>query len=260
MRRFLIGMLLATTVASPLAAQERQWPGGDRREARQGRSEMRQNPVDAGQDRRAMRERRADVARDGNRGDWRGERQEARRDWREQRRDTQETRREAQAIRDGRTAAALEQARERARDRREERRDDRREDRRDWRDERRDDRRDWRENRRDDRRDWRWDDGRWHRDWRNDRRYDWRDWRTHNRDRFRPGRYYAPQGLSYRRWYSGHRIDPWFYSRSYWIVDPWYYRLPPAHGHYRWVRYYDDVMLVDIRRGIVIDIIYSFFW
>ena len=28
----------------------------------------------------------------------------------------------------------------------------------------------------------------------------------------------------------------------------------------RWVRNYDDLMLVDIRRGIVIDVIRGFYW
>jgi hypothetical protein len=36
--------------------------------------------------------------------------------------------------------------------------------------------------------------------------------------------------------------------------------LPPAYGPYRWVRYYDDVLLVDIRSGYVVDMINNFFW
>ena len=38
------------------------------------------------------------------------------------------------------------------------------------------------------------------------------------------------------------------------------YRLPPAWGPYRWVRYWDDALLVDTRTGMVVDVIYSFFW
>jgi len=134
------------------------------------------------------------------------------------------------------------------------------------------DRRDWDRDGRDGRnwnRNWttdrnRWTDNRrdrWDRDWRNDRRYDWRDYRKHNRSAYRLPRYVAPRGgYSYRRWSPGYRWDPWFYSSSYWISDPWYYRLPPAYGGYRWVRYYDDAVLVDIRNGEIIDIIYSFFF
>ena len=42
-------------------------------------------------------------------------------------------------------------------------------------------------------------------------------------------------------------------------MDPWYYRLPPAYDDYRWVRYFDDVMLIDLRSGEIVDIIYDFF-
>ena len=31
-------------------------------------------------------------------------------------------------------------------------------------------------------------------------------------------------------------------------------------GPYRWVRYYDDALLVDIYSGEVVDVIYDFFW
>ena len=37
------------------------------------------------------------------------------------------------------------------------------------------------------------------------------------------------------------------------------YRLPPADGPYRWVRYYGDVLLVDVRNGYVVDVIHDFF-
>jgi hypothetical protein len=51
-----------------------------------------------------------------------------------------------------------------------------------------------------------------------------------------------------------------FYGSNYWINDPWQYRLPPVYGPYRWVRYYDDVLLVDVYSGEVVDVIYDFFW
>ena len=43
------------------------------------------------------------------------------------------------------------------------------------------------------------------------------------------------------------------------IADPWRYRLPPARGYQRWVRHYDDVLLVDVRRGVVIQVIRGFY-
>ena len=98
--------------------------------------------------------------------------------------------------------------------------------------------------------------------WRTDRRYGWQDYRQRNRSVYRVPRYYGPRGYaySYRRWSPGYRIQPYFYGSSYWISDPWYYRLPPAYEPYRWVRYYDDVLLIDITTGLIEDIIYDFFW
>lgn len=51
-----------------------------------------------------------------------------------------------------------------------------------------------------------------------------------------------------------------FYSSRYWIDDPWQYRLPDVYGPYRWVRYYDDALLVDVYSGEVVDVIHDFFW
>ena len=105
-----------------------------------------------------------------------------------------------------------------------------------------------------------WDDRRGFSDWRNDRRYDWRGWRDRNRSLFRGPRYVAPRGYAYRPFSIGFRLDPFFYGRGYWLDDPYQYRLPPAYGPYRWVRYFDDVLLVDVNSGIVVDAINQFFW
>lgn len=103
--------------------------------------------------------------------------------------------------------------------------------------------------------------GSWNQGWRNDRRYDWRGYRNTHRSYFSPGRYYSPyRNHRYSRFSIGLYIGSGWYGPSYWINDPWYYRLPPAYGDYRWVRYYDDVLLVDIRTGYVVDVIYDFFW
>lgn len=104
----------------------------------------------------------------------------------------------------------------------------------------------------------RWD----HNGWRNDKRYDWRRYREYNRHIYRPGRYYAPYGwhYGYRRFATGVYLDSMLWGSGYWLDDPWYYRLPPAYGPYRWTRYYNDVLLVDTRTGYVVDVIYSFFW
>lgn len=102
----------------------------------------------------------------------------------------------------------------------------------------------------------RWDNG-----WRGNNRYDWYAYRSHNRDVFRMGYYRSPyRDWSYRRLGVGFFLDSLFYADSYWIGDPWRYRLPEVYGPYRWVRYYDDVLLVDTYSGEVVDVIYDFFW
>ena len=101
----------------------------------------------------------------------------------------------------------------------------------------------------------------WDRGWRNDNRYNWQSYRSSNRNLYRATRYYSPyNNWSYRRLNVGFRLDSLFFGSRYWINDPVSYRLPAAYGQYRWVRYYDDVLLVDIYTGQVVDAIYDFYW
>ena len=113
-------------------------------------------------------------------------------------------------------------------------------------------------------RDGRYRDGHHHWDrraWRGNDRYNWYRHRASNRGLYRLGRYYAPhRGYSYNRINIGFSIGRPFYGNRYWISDPWRYRLPEVYGPYRWVRYYDDVLLVDVYSGEVVDVIYDFFW
>jgi len=109
----------------------------------------------------------------------------------------------------------------------------------------------------------RWNDQRrWSSSWRNDRRYDWRSHRTQYRSIYRMPAYYAPYGWNrgYTRFSIGIFLNNILFDQNYWIDDPYYYRLPPAYGWLRWVRYYDDALLVDIRDGYVVDVIHDFFW
>ena len=101
---------------------------------------------------------------------------------------------------------------------------------------------------------------RWTRNWHRDSRYDWRRYRDGNRSIFRLGFYYDPFGSNYRSWSIGSFLYPSYYGSSYWLNDPWQYRLPPAYGPYRWVRYWNDALLVNIYTGEVVDVIHSFFW
>lgn len=101
----------------------------------------------------------------------------------------------------------------------------------------------------------------WNRGWRNDNRYDWQRYRYSNRNLFRSGGYYAPyRNYRYNRLSIGIILDSLFYSNRYWLNDPYQYRLPAAPYGTQWVRYYDDVVLVDTYTGEVIDVIENFFW
>ena len=112
-------------------------------------------------------------------------------------------------------------------------------------------RQDLREARREYREDLRDRDRRWARD-------DWRGYRNQNRALYARGQWRAP--FRYNQWRPGARIAPSYYAQRYWINDPWRYRLPPARANARWVRHYNDVILVDYRRGIVLDVIRNFYW
>ena len=113
---------------------------------------------------------------------------------------------------------------------------------------------------RDDWRDRRADTGAWRPDWRRDPRYDWQRYRDRNRSIFRIGLYVDPFGWGYRPISYGWQLQPNYFADRYWISNPAYYSLPAVGWPYRWVRYYDDALLVDVRDGRVVDVINSFFW
>ena len=100
----------------------------------------------------------------------------------------------------------------------------------------------------------------WNGNWRSDHRYDWRKHRNRHRSLFQFGFYYDPFGWGYRSYSIGWRMWPSYYRSSYWLNDPGMYRLPYAPPGTRWIRYYDDALLVDTWDGQVVDVIYDFFW
>jgi hypothetical protein len=271
MRKVIAALLAAATMATPALAQRD--PGGGGMQARGERSErggggerrqfaregMRQalsprNEASRPERREARQERRQD------RQEFRQERRDDRQGFRQERRDDRQDFRQGDVTR-------REFRRDRAQDVREYQRD-RAGDIRDFRRDRWDDRQNFRRDRLQDGRrfgwdnDRRWNGDRWNQGWRQDRRYNWQDWRFRNRNAYRLPRYYASPGwgFGYRRFGLGVILSAPLFSQNYWIDDPYNYRLPPAYGSYRWVRYYDDVLLVDIRDGRVVDVIHDFFW
>jgi hypothetical protein len=281
MRKVIAALLAAATLATPALAQrdrggEGMQPRGEdtirdnderRAVARAGmRQALSPRNEASRQERREWRQERRD-----DRQDFRGERRDDRQGFRQERREDrqefrQERREDRQDLRQG-DVTRREFRRDRADDVRDFRRD-RWDDRQDFRRDRWQDRQEFRRDRLQDGRRWGWDDdrrwngNRWNQGWRQDRRYNWQDWRFRNRNVYRLPRYYAPPGwgYGYRRFGLGVILSAPLFSQNYWIDDPYNYRLPPAYGPYRWIRYYDDVLLVDIRDGRVVDVIHDFFW
>ena len=96
--------------------------------------------------------------------------------------------------------------------------------------------------------------------WRKDRRYDWYKHRNKFWWLFQLGWYSDPFGWGYQPYGIGWRMWPSYYSSHYWLSDPWQYRLPYAPAGTRWIRYWDDAVLVDLWSGQVLDVEYNFFW
>lgn len=101
---------------------------------------------------------------------------------------------------------------------------------------------------REDRRDVRRDN--WGRD-------DWRSYRNTNRNIYARGNWNA--NFRYQTFNRGGRIANSYYAPRYYINDYARYRLPRPGFNQRWVRHYNDVLLVDVRGGRVVDVIRNFY-
>jgi Ni/Co efflux regulator RcnB len=103
--------------------------------------------------------------------------------------------------------------------------------------------------------------GNGHHEWHGGRHGDWRhggrwhgDRGRHEGHRYRA--YVAPYGgRAYRRVRVGYRLRPAFYGPRYVITDYGYYGLRAPGRFLRWIRYGNDLLLVDIRRGVVLQVL-----
>ena len=101
------------------------------------------------------------------------------------------------------------------------------------------DRREFREDRRD------------LRDDRHDLRHDQRDWRRDHREA-----YIAPYGgWRYRPVTVGFQLRPSFWGDRYVVSDYGRWRLPAPRMNQRWVRYGNDLLLVNVRNGRVLQVL-----
>lgn len=98
------------------------------------------------------------------------------------------------------------------------------------------------------------------RDSRRELREDWRDYRRTNRDAFRRPAYAGPRGYRYRPVSVGHRFEPTYYGSRYQVNNYRNYRLPHPGRGARWVRYGNDVALVNVNNGRVLQVHNGFFW
>lgn len=68
--------------------------------------------------------------------------------------------------------------------------------------------------------------------------------------------YVAPyRGWTYRQVAPGYQLRPGFYGQRYVIANPGRYRLRPATRNQRWVRYGNDLLLVNVRNGRVLQVV-----
>lgn len=98
------------------------------------------------------------------------------------------------------------------------------------------------------------------RDSRQELRGDWRDYRRANRNVYHRPAYVGPRGYAYRPIAVGHRFDRAYYGNRYWVNDYGRYRLPAPRAGHRWVRYGNDVVMVNMRNGRVVTVHNGFFW
>lgn len=90
------------------------------------------------------------------------------------------------------------------------------------------------------------------------RRDEWRDYRRGHRNLYARGNWRAP--FAYQSFRPGITIRSGYYAPRYVIADPWRYRLPRPAYNQRWVRHYDDVLLINIRTGRVVNVVRGFYW
>jgi Ni/Co efflux regulator RcnB len=89
---------------------------------------------------------------------------------------------------------------------------------------------------------------------------DWRAYRRTHRAVFDRPVYVAPSGHIYRPVVVGTTLNDVFYGPRYRITNYTTYRLPyPGHNR-AWVRYGNDVLLINTRTGRVITIYGDFFY
>ncbi len=91
-------------------------------------------------------------------------------------------------------------------------------------------------------------------------REDWRDYRKAHRNVYHRKAYVAPRGMRYKAVRTGAQLNRAFYAKPYWVSNYSTYRLPRPGNNLTYVRYGNDVLLVNTRTGRVVQVYNGFFW
>jgi Ni/Co efflux regulator RcnB len=87
---------------------------------------------------------------------------------------------------------------------------------------------------------------------------EWRGWRDSHPGDYRRGGWRAPFG--YRNFGIGAIVPRGYWGSQYYVNDWYRFHLPrPGYGYYRYVRHYDDVLLINVRNGRVIRVYRGFY-
>lgn len=91
-------------------------------------------------------------------------------------------------------------------------------------------------------------------------REDWQDYRKAHRSEFRRNVYVAPRGHRYQPVANGAQLNGAFFGRNYQVSNWQRYRLPRPGARQQYIRYGNDVLLVNVRTGRVVRVYRSFYW
>lgn len=89
-------------------------------------------------------------------------------------------------------------------------------------------------------------------------REDWQDYRKDHRNVFRGQRFNAP--FKYRTFNTGVRLNSGYYAPRYYVNNYSTYRLRAPGVNQRYVRHYNDLLLVNVRNGVVVRSYRNFYW
>lgn len=91
-------------------------------------------------------------------------------------------------------------------------------------------------------------------------REEWQDHRKANRNLYKKKAYVAPKGYKYKAVKVGAKLDRPLYAKPYWVTNYSTYRLPKLSKNLNYIRYGNDVLVVNMTNGRVTRVYDNFFW